>query len=250
MPLTSHIPEMAAPRLASAHRNGIGLAAAAHLLAEVDPYPGMDAGDLIELFWNGCYVASLVLTDKEVGEPVRLRVPESFIVNGPSRLHYRIMQVGRDPALSASASAEVKLDCPGGRPPLLCHDENQHLARAVLPETICRQGVNPGQVKRGVPLTIQPYLNMAEGDAITVRWGDVRMDLPPVTGEGVGRPVHVWVPPSVILEAGEDLRLEVTYCILDRVGNNSRWAPPRMLRIGGSLLTGQAMTPSMHISKS
>ncbi|WP_085631887.1 hypothetical protein [Pseudomonas sp. R16(2017)] len=250
MPFASHIPEMAAPNLTSARHGGIGLAAAAHLLVEVAPYPGMDAGDLIELFWNDCYVASHVLTDACVGEPVRLRVPESFVVNGPAHAHYRIMQVGRRPALSASASAQVKLDCPGGQPPPLCNDENQHLAQAVLPGTICRQGVNPGQVKRGVPLTIQPYLNMAEGDAITVRWGDVRMDLPPVATEGVGRPVQVWIPPSVILEAGEDLRLEVTYCILDRVGNNSRWAPPRMLRIGGNLLTGQAMTPSMHISKS
>jgi hypothetical protein len=34
------------------------------------------------------------------------------------------------------------------------------------------------------------------------------------------------------MEAGEDLRLEVTYCIIDRVGNNSRWAPPRTLKIG------------------
>ena len=40
------------------------------------------------------------------------------------------------------------------------------------------------------------------------------------------------MPPAVIVEAGEDMRLDVTYCILDRVGNNSRWAPPRTLKIG------------------
>ncbi|MFJ4195694.1 hypothetical protein [Pseudomonas sp. NPDC089534] len=251
MPFTSHIPEMAAPSLTSAHHGGIGLAAAAHLLVEVAPYPGMDAGDLVELFWNDCYVASRALADKEVGEPVRLRVPESFIVNGPTHVHYRIMQVGQGPALSAAAAVEVKLDCPGGQPPPLCNDENQHLAQVVLPDTILRQGVNPGQVKRGVPLTVKPYLNMAEGDAITLRWGDARMDLPPLAAADVGRPIQVWVPPSVILEAGEDLRLEVTYCILDRVGNNSRWAPPRTLRIGcGNLLTNRAMSPSMHIAKS
>ncbi len=101
-----------------------------------------------------------------------------------------------------------------------------------IPDTIRRQGVNPNQIKRGVPLTIEPYLNMAEDDAITLRWGDVRMDLAPITTADVGLPIQVWVPPAVIVEAGEDLRLDVTYCILDRVGNNSRWAPPRTLKIG------------------
>lgn len=101
-----------------------------------------------------------------------------------------------------------------------------------IPETIRRQGVNPNQIKRGVPLTIEPYLNMAADDEITVRWGDVRMDLPRLKASDVGEPIQVWVPPAIILEAGEDLRLEVTYCILDRVGNNSRWAPARTLKIG------------------
>jgi hypothetical protein len=92
--------------------------------------------------------------------------------------------------------------------------------------------VNPNQIKRGVPLTIEPYVNMAVDDEITLRWGDVRMDLPRLKPTDVGQPIQVWIPPAIILEAGEDLRLEVTYCILDRVGNNSRWAPARTLKIG------------------
>ncbi|MNE90301.1 hypothetical protein D3C80_1878020 [compost metagenome] len=73
---------------------------------------------------------------------------------------------------------------------------------------------------------------MAIDDEITLRWGDARMDLPRLKASDVGQPIQVWVPPAIILEAGEDLRLEVTYCILDRVGNNSRWAPARVLKIG------------------
>ncbi|MBX9406506.1 hypothetical protein K5E40_12545 [Pseudomonas baetica] len=232
MTRTSHTPELAAPTLASAQKNGINLAAAAHLLIEVSPYPDMDCGDLIELFWNKCYVASKVLTTEDVGATVNLRVPESFIANGTARIHYRVMQVGQGPALSAASRVQVKLDCPGGQPSALCGDENQQLAPVTIPDTIRRQGVNPNQIKRGVPLTIEPYANMAEDDAITLRWGDVRMDLAPITAADVGLPIQVWVPPAVIVEAGEDLRLDVTYCILDRVGNNSRWAPPRALKIG------------------
>ncbi|MFJ2321926.1 hypothetical protein [Pseudomonas sp. NPDC087817] len=232
MTRTSHTPELAAPTLAPAQKTAINLADAGHLLVNVLPYPDMDGGDLIELFWNKCYVASRVLTPEDVGASVSLRGPESFIASGTARIHYRVMQVGQGAALSAATRVEVKLECPGGLPSALCGDENQQLAPVTIPETIHRQGVNPNQIKRGVPLTIEPYLNMAEGDAITLRWGDVRMDLAPITAADVELPIQVWVPPSVIVEAGEDLRLDVTYCILDRVGNNSRWAPPRALKIG------------------
>lgn len=224
--------ELAAPTLAQSAKTGINICAAAHLLIEIPPYATMDEGDLIELFWDNCYVASRVLTAADLNAPVSLRVPQSFVGNGTSVAHYRVMQVGRGPALSATRRLHIKLDCPGGQPSPLSGDENQSLDPVTLPDPIRRHGVNPSQIKRGVPLTIPPYLNMATEDEITLRWGDVRMDLPKVKTCEVGQPINVWVPPAVIIEAGEDPRLEVTYCILDRVGNNSRWAPVRTLKIG------------------
>ena len=98
MTRTSHTPELAAPTLAPAQKTGINLAAAAHLLVDVPPYPDMDCGDLIELFWNKCYVASRVLAAEDVGATVSLRVPESFIASGTARIHYRLMQVGQGAA--------------------------------------------------------------------------------------------------------------------------------------------------------
>ncbi|PKH19535.1 hypothetical protein BI292_16600 [Pseudomonas sp. 43NM1] len=232
MTSTSNISELAAPTLAQSHKSGINNAAAAHLLIDVAPYSGMEAGDLIELYWDDCYVACTTVIAGDVAQALQLRVPESFVSNGIAQIRYRVMQVGQDPALSPTTLVRIKLDCPGGQAPALCGDENQSLAPVSLPETIRRHGVNPNQIKRGVPLTIEPYLNMAIDDEITLRWGDVRMDLPRLKAGDIGEPIQVWVPPAIILEAGEDLRLEVTYCILDRVGNNSRWAPPRTLKIG------------------
>ncbi|UQS14573.1 hypothetical protein [Pseudomonas sp. HS6] len=223
---------LAPPTLEKSHGAGINLMAAVNLSVDIAPWHDMDGGDLIELFWDGCYVASRVLDAGDVGNTISLRVPESFIISGSPRVHYRVMQVGRKPALSASARFQVKLDCPGGQFATSCAEENQYLLPVSLPEIIRRRGVNPNQIKRGVPLTIEPYLNMAEGDEITLRWGDARMDLPRITQSGVGHGIQVWVPPAIIVEAGEDLRLDVTYCIIDRVGNNSRWAPPQALKIG------------------
>lgn len=220
-----------APTLPQALRNGINALAATQLQVDIAPYPGMDEGDLIELFWNNCFVASRRVTAGKVGTSTRLRVPESFVQDGPAQVHYQVMQIGHGPARSATTLVRVKTHCPGGQPAQLYSDENHNLAPVGLPETIRRYGVNSSQVRRGIPLTIEPYQHMTTGDAITLRWGDVRMDLPSIQAKAVGLAVQVWVPSTVIVEAGDDCRLEVTYCILDRVGNNSRWAPARTLRI-------------------
>ncbi|NVZ20982.1 hypothetical protein HX794_15200 [Pseudomonas costantinii] len=222
---------LTAPTLPQAVRNGINALAATQLQVDIAPYTGMDEGDVIELFWNNCFAAARRVTSCKVGTPTHLRIPESFVQDGLARVHYQVMQIGHGPARSAVTTVRVKTNFPGGQPSNLYNDENQNLAPISLPETIRRYGVNGSQVRRGIPLTIEPYLNMATGDAITLRWGDVRVDLPKIQAKGVGLAVQVWVSSAVIIEAGDDCRLDVTYCILDRVGNNSRWAPARTLNI-------------------
>jgi hypothetical protein len=222
---------LTAPTLPQALRNGINALAATQLQVSIAPYPGMDEGDLIELFWNNCFADSRRVTACKVGTATQLRVPESFVQDGHAQVHYQVMQIGHGPARSAVTTVRVKTNYPGGQPSALYRDENQNLAPVGLPDMIRRYGVNSSQVRRGIPLTIEPYLNMTSGDAITLRWGDVRLDLPKIQAKTVGIAVQVWVPSAIIIEAGDDSRLEVTYCILDRVGNNSRWAPARALRI-------------------
>lgn len=232
MPFTSHTQKLAAPTLAPSNKHTICARAAEQLLVNVAPYINMEEGDLIELFWDGCYVSSRQLSNSDVGHPVSLRVPESFIQNGTARLYYRVMHIGSTPALSAQLKVLVKLDCPGG---VVIGEENQGLAPVMIPDPIQRYGVNSNQMKRGVPVTIEPYRNMASEDEITLLWGDVRLDLPKLRQVDVNKPVSVFVPSDIIQEAGEDPKLEVTYCVIDRVGNNSRWAPTRTLRVGSNL---------------
>ena len=237
---------LAAPTLPQAIKQGINAQAATHLQVDIAPYPDMGKGDLIELFWNNCFAASKRVSTADIGQPSSLRVPESFVQNGAARVHYRVMQVGRGPARSLITRVQVKTACPGGQPSVLCGEENQSLAPVDLPETIRRHGVNPSQIRRGVPLTIEPYLNMAAGDAITLRWGDARLDLPRIQANEVGQPVQVWVPSALILEAGDDARQEVTYCEIDREGNNSRWAPARTVSIAQAHAHGSAGSLSVY----
>lgn len=226
-PRKTAIAKLFAPYLPQAHNHGVGVRAAAHLLVNIDPYPGMDEGDLIELFWDGCYVASKLLSKSDIGYTVVLRVPESFLQTGTIKTCYRVMKVGGTPITSPSRKLRVKLDVPGGQLLTLSDEENQGLAPVSLPEAVIRYGLISRFAKTGMPLGIEPYLNMAPSDEITLRWGDMRMDLPPLKAESVGKVVSLIVPPSLILEAGREQQLDVTYCIIDRVGNNSRWAPAR-----------------------
>ena len=67
--------ELSAPCLAQSPGSAINLASAADLLIEIPPSARMDEGDLIELFWDNCYVASRLLEPADIGHPVHGRIP-------------------------------------------------------------------------------------------------------------------------------------------------------------------------------
>ncbi len=220
-----------APCLPQANRQGIGTLAAANLRVNINPYPEMECGDLIELFWGDCYVASALLSESDIGHTSVLHVPESFLRSGKVKTYYRVTKIGCEAVKSPSCKLWVKLETPGGQ--LVCADgeENQGLAPVIFPKSVTRQGLTSPQLKNGVEVTIESYLNMAAYDEITLRWGDVRLDLPALTEEHVGKAIQIHVPATLIREAGDDPHLEVTYCVIDRVGNNSRWAPSRSIKV-------------------
>lgn len=224
---TKAAPKLPAPDIPHTCRHGIGIRQASSLMIEVPVYPDMDTGDLIELYWNDCYVASKILTCQDLDQPVALRVPESFLHNGKARASYRVMKVGGSPMSSVCRKVWVKLDAPGGTLMDIDQEENQGLAPLALPASVERRGLNSRHLHDGLPLIIEPYPNMAPHDEITLSWGDLRMDLPPLQPDEVGDAVEFVVPSALISEAGGGQTLPATYRIIDRVGNNSSWAPVR-----------------------
>lgn len=220
--------ELPPPTLTPVARHGIGAHHVRHLQALIRTDPPMAAGDLLELFWGNRFATAHVLLPGELGAHVALAVPGQVLCRGLNSLHYRLLQPGQHPRSSLPCQVAVKLDCPGGQvsPP-----ENPDLAPLQLPPALLRQGLDLRRLTSGVGFCIAPYLHMAEGDAITLRWADLRLDLPPLQADAVGTGVVGMIPPDLILEAGSDDRLEASYCILDRVGNSSHWAPPVRLRV-------------------
>jgi hypothetical protein len=223
--------KLLAPCIPQSNKHGIGAKAATHLLVHIPPYGDMESADLVELFWGDCYVASTLLSESDIGHTCVLHVPESFLRSGKVKTYYKITKIGCEPVQSPAYKLWVKLETPGGHLVSADGEENQGLAPVTFSSTIMRNGLSHGQLKNGVDITIPAYPNMQAYDEITLRWGDLRMDLPVLTDDDVGKSVGVHVPADLIREAGEDLHQEVTYCVIDRVGNNSRWAPPRSIRV-------------------
>lgn len=230
-PVSNTLLELFAPCLPQANKQGIGALAAADLSVNILPYADMEPGDLIELFWGDCYVASTLLAESDIGNISVLHVPESFLRSGKVKTYYKVTKIGCAPVKSPSCKLWVKLETPGGHLVSAEGDENQGLAPVSLPEAIMQEGLGPEHLEEGVEIRIECYPNMDAYDEITLRWGDVRMDLPVLTDSDVGKAITFRVPVSLIEEAGDDFHQEVTYCVIDRVGNNSRWAPPRSIRV-------------------
>lgn len=231
----SHIPiTLLAPCLPQSNKQGIGTLAASRLKVDINPYPEMEPGDLIELFWGDCYVASKLLSESDIGYSSVLHVPESFLLSGKVKTYYQVTKIGCEPVKSPSCKLWVKLEVPGGHLVDADGDENQGLAPIKFTDALDHRGLSTRQLKEGVGVIIESYLNMQAYDEITLRWGDVRMDIAPLTEDEVGQNVKIMVPPALIAEAGDNPHLEVTYCVIDRVGNNSRWAPVRTVSITNS----------------
>lgn len=217
-----------APCLPQSSKQGIGALAASRLLVHINPYPEMECGDLIELFWGDCYVASTLLTSTDIGHTSVLHVPESFLRSGKVKTYYTVTKIGEAPVKSPCHKLWVKLETPGGQLVSPDGEENQGLAPVRFADASLSLGPEP--FKKGVDIILEPYLNMEVHDEITLRWGDLRMDLPALTESEVGQELTVHVPASLISEAEDDPHQEITYCVIDRVGNNSRWAPARSIQ--------------------
>lgn len=239
MSTISQGPELSPPTLPGINAGGIGCHSAARLRARVPIQPPMEAGDLLTLFWGQRFVAAHTLQAHEPDDSIDLRIPASLLHNGIHRLHYRLLKPGNHPLRSPERQVLVKLDCPGG------NGAHEYLQPLQLKRQLRREGLFLDALRVDLPCTLAPYRNMAKGDQITVRWGDLRLDLPALQQCQVGNPLLAKIPLALIHEGGPDRHLELSYCILDQVGNRSQWAPATHLQVFAERPT----STSIHIPK-
>lgn len=225
MPHVSHASELTPPSLPGIHAGGIGRHSASRLQARIVIEPPMQAGDLLAMFWGHRFVSARTLHTDEVTNAIDMPIPGHLLHNGVHRLHYRLLTPGYRPIRSPERQVLVKLDCPGG------NGDHAQLQPVQLATRVRHHGLSLDALNHDLPCTLAPYSNMAGGDQITLCWGDLRLDLPVLAQHQVGKPIKAKIPLALIQEWGPDPHLQLSYCILDRVGNRSIWAPARQLQV-------------------
>ncbi|MFJ2464831.1 hypothetical protein [Pseudomonas sp. NPDC087615] len=193
------------------------------MFSVIDPYPGMNEDDLIEIFWKTEKVHVLKVKREEVNERLFFFLPTTEIVPGYAQYHYELTRAGQtlpdDP--SVVLTLRVKLDRPAG------DDREQHLPWhsaldiVGLPEDVINNGVTREWSAKGVPMTIKTYPGITVRDVIWVRWGGIFLEPHVVTQAEVDGSAQIVITalPGDILTAGDSSALPISYQIHDEVWN-------------------------------
>lgn len=204
----------------------------AGMLCVINPYIGMREGDKHFIYWGAEEVFIKVVELWEVNKALFFYLPAALAKPGwVETCYYQLLRAGEttpdDP--SVALRLRVKLNQPGGR------DKAPHLPEGhselhpvVLPPEVVQQGIDAEWAKKGVPLTIPFYPEMAVGDEILVHWGSANNILAAhtVTQDEVDRkiPIAMIADQAAILAGGDSDALVLRYDIHDVVWN---WAVRR-----------------------
>ncbi|VVO62435.1 hypothetical protein [Pseudomonas fluorescens] len=201
----------------------------AGILCVINPYIGMQLGDQYDVHWGAQIVYSGKVQPDEVNKQLLFYLPKTIAQPGwVEECYYQLTRFGESTPDDPSVALRllVKLTRPGGRDkaPHL-PDGHSELHPAQLPKDVVQQGIDAEWAKKGVPVTIPFYPEMALGDTILVHWGSANNILAPhtVTQDEVDgkNPIVIIADQAAILAGGDSDALVVRYNIHDVVWN---WA--------------------------
>jgi len=196
----------------------------AGVLAAIDPWQRMAAGDHVEIFWDDQRVASRDVETADVDQRLIFFLPPEPVVAGwAERVFYRLTRAGSSTAEdSVPLRLRVKLDLPAGvdkDPHLPGHSE---LAAPRLPQDVIDNGVDASWLARGVPAEIAAYPGRAAHDTIELQWGDSTLTHRVTEAEAAGTaPIVITVDQAAILAGGDSPNLLLQYQVFDEVWNFS-----------------------------
>ena len=188
----------------------------------IDPWAPMGAGDSVEVFLGGLRVVSDIIDADKADKRLTMFIPYERLTNGFTTISYRVTRIGAIPEPSDDIKLYVKLDRPGGNDP---NDDPGHSNMTMtIPVEIVQDGVDKDTANQGVPVTINPYLNMAEGDTIRLNWGGqflIHTVAKNQIEDPAANPIVILVDEISILAAGDSDYLPVAFEVYDVVNNRS-----------------------------
>ena len=200
------------------------------LLIIVDPWVGMAMYDNCKMYFDGVEVGTIPVDGSNLNKRLEFKVPKGQVTNGEALIVYTVQRLGQDPVSSEPVRRVwVQLTQPGGTDSD-SEEGNSGLIYTLSPDP--SNGVNEDLARRGIRMNIVPYENIAIFDTIRCRWGDQVVTYYPVTREQiddpVNHPIFATFTEDVIRAQGNGNNIEVSYQVVDRVGNlpdpKARWA--------------------------
>lgn len=196
------------------------------MLAIVDPWWGMAAGDHVDIFWGSetNAVAQCDVGPDDIDQRLFFFLDISLMKPGwVESIYYRLTRTGSTtPEDSLPLRILIKLDRPGGvdkDPHLPGHSE---LAIPGLPQEVIDNGVDQKWAGKGIPVEIAAYPNRAPRDTIDLRWGNIPLRHRVTAAEAAGTAsIVINVDYATIIAAGDSAALVLKYQVFDEVFNYS-----------------------------
>lgn len=196
---------------------------ASGLLVLIQPYPNMQEGDWIKVFWgdDGTPVASDVIPPNHGSNRFPIFVPSRLVPEGLHDLWCSVTRAGGgNGGESEPIGILTRTELPGGLDPAPDTPVHEGL---LPPEADLPDGgiIDEDAAKEGIAVTIPGYPNMREYDLITFSWGGVLMEHEVTAAEAGAGEVSLRVTEAVIREAGDANELVLVYMVMDEVHNKS-----------------------------
>ncbi|MED7666380.1 hypothetical protein GXB78_04025 [Pseudomonas moraviensis subsp. stanleyae] len=196
----------------------------------VDPWLNMALKDECQMSFDGVIVGTIPVDERNLNTRLKFTVPKAQVTNGAALVFYTVKRVPQEPVSSEPVlNVWIQLTRPAG-PDRDSEEGHSGLLYTLSPDP--SKGVDAEMARQGIRINIVPYENIAVFDTIRCRWGDQVVTYYPVTKEQIedplNNPIFVLFNEGVIREQGNGSRIEVSYQVIDRVGNlpdpNAPWA--------------------------
>ena len=198
------------------------------LKLRIEPWPNMNRGDSYKIKLDAIpSVVGSIDTDEQVGKFVERFIGADYLPDGSYNLSYDVTRVGNPtPEASLVTPIFVKVENapPGGQDLDAGTPGHSELHLSIPSEFLPPAGaVDKDAAAAGVPVTIEPYPIMVEGDRIKLSWGG-EFVWHTVEDFEVGTPIVITVDEATILAAGDTdtSGLAVAFILYDVVDNESR----------------------------
>ena len=213
----------------------------ANVIVHCGPIPLARPGDSIDLYWIGSdgterLVATRPITGEEIMVSLPIRVADVLLAQeGLGSLYYNFLDPFEDPFPSDDMPCLIKTTVPGNPYSAGNLPETIYVNEAMQVAAVTPLAIDQGNIAQGATVTIPAWINMSEGDVVTLNWGGYPIKQPALTAAQVGQPLEIKVTETDIRNAGNADELPVSYEVRDIVNNWSLNAAATLINVDTDL---------------